>query len=77
MAGYFDRPVDRALARMIAYKRLATGTSALVAGVALFAIATAKGHGMSPLLALGLAIFFGGGAWTLRDGVRLHRELRR
>lgn len=70
------RTVDRSIARMIATKRVITGCLGLIGGVVLLAIGIY--HGGPPSLALGLAlvIFLGGGAWTLRDGIRLRRELR-
>ena len=70
------RTVDRSIARMIATKRLITGTLALAAGVGLLYIAISHGSAPTPSLALALLIFFGGGAWTLRDGLRLRRDLR-
>ena len=70
------RTVDRSLARMIAYKRLVTGSLSLTAAVAL-SIATAIHGGAPPFtFALALMIFVGGGLWALRDGLRLRRELR-
>lgn len=71
------RTVDRSLARMIATKRLITGSLALVAGVVLVAITVAHGGAPPPQLYFALVIFFGGGAWALRDGLRLRRELAR
>ena len=70
------RTVDRSIARMVATKRLITGALALAAGVGLLILAISHGSAPTPALALALLIFFGGGAWTLRDGIRLRRELR-
>ncbi len=70
------RPVDRAMARMIAYKRLVTGTLSITAGLVTTYVGATSGRAMSAQLFLALLIFFGGGAWTLRDGLRLRRELR-
>jgi hypothetical protein len=75
MAGLLDRPVERPVARMIAYKRIATGTASIALGAGLFVVARLKGAPVSPLLVLGLAIFLAGGAWTLRDGLRVYRLL--
>lgn len=71
------RTVDRSLARMIATKRLITGSLALVAGVVLIGLTIAHGGPPPPQLWLALVVFFGGGAWALRDGLRLRRELAR
>ena len=68
--------VDRQLAQAIAYKRMFTGTAALIGGVVMIGLGMTHG-GAKPLVVLAIAIFFGGGAWALRDGVRLHKELRR
>jgi hypothetical protein len=69
--------VDRRLAQLIAYKRIVTGSLALAGGCATVAIAAVHGGPPSPLVPLAMAIFFGGGAWALRDGIRLQRELRK
>jgi acyl dehydratase len=68
--------VDRSFARLVAYKRIMTGSLSLAASVVL-SIAVAL-HGSAPPLAYAAAmvIFVGGGLWTLRDGLRLRRELR-
>ena len=71
------RPVDRSIAKMIAYKRLITGSLAMTAGCVTTYVGITNGHAMNPQLFLALAIFFGGGAWALRDGLRLKRELAR
>ena len=71
------RTIDRSIARMVATKRLVTGTLALAAGVGLIVLAIMHGTAPTPSLGLALLIFFGGGAWTLRDGLRLRRDLRR
>ncbi|CAN5925430.1 hypothetical protein BH11MYX4_BH11MYX4_66010 [soil metagenome] len=70
------RTVDRSIARMIATKRIITGSLSLAAGLGLTAYAI--DHGGAPTAGLGLAllIFFAGGTWTLRDGLRLRRELK-
>jgi hypothetical protein len=70
------KTLDRRIAQAIAYKRIATGTAALFGGAAIVAIVI--GHGGTPpaLAGLALAIFWGGGAWTLRDGLRLRRALQ-
>jgi hypothetical protein len=68
--------VDRSFARMVAYKRIVTGTLSIACGV--FLLVALVVHGKPPpVAAVGLLIFFGGGAWTLRDGLRLRRELQR
>ncbi|MDB4998396.1 MAG: hypothetical protein JWM74_5828 [Myxococcaceae bacterium] len=71
--------VDRSFARFVALKRIFTGLLALVCGAAIVAIAMRPDHPSVPsfALVLVLAIFFGGGLWTLRDGIRLRRELRK
>jgi hypothetical protein len=71
------RTVDRSIAKMIAYKRITTGSAALCFGVALIIAAVVHGTAPTPGLGLALLIFFGGGVWTLRDGLRLRRELAR
>lgn len=71
------KTVDRGIARVIAYKRLFTGTLGLAGGVLMIVIAFMHGGMPPPLLSLAACIFIGGGAWALRDGIRLHRELRR
>ena len=68
--------VDRSFARMVAYKRIITGSLSIACGVGLLVALALRGSA-PPLAGLGLAIFFGGGAWTLRDGLRLRRELLR
>ena len=70
------KTLDRRIATAIAYKRIATGTAALVGGVALVAIVVRHGGTPPILAALALLIFWGGGGWTLRDGLRLRRALR-
>ncbi len=68
--------VDRSFARLIAYKRMMTGSLSLGAAVVL-SIAVVIHGGAPPLpYAIAMVIFVGGGIWTLRDGLRLRRELR-
>lgn len=68
--------VDLGFARLIATKRIITGSLSIACGVAL--LVALAWHGKPPAVAgLGLLIFFGGGAWTLRDGLRMRREIRR
>jgi|GEM_PF-1218739 len=69
------RTVDRSIAKMIAYKRISTGVVALLAGVGMIVAAVLHGGPPTPALGLALLIFFGGGAWTLRDGLRTRRAL--
>ncbi len=68
------RTVDRSFARLIALKRMTTGTLSLASGIGL-SVALAVHGSPPPIAAIALAILFGGGAWTLRDGLRLRREL--
>lgn len=70
------RTVDRSIAKLIATKRIITGTIAILLGVALGIAAAIHGTAPTPGLGLALLIFFAGGAWTLRDGLRLRRDLR-
>jgi hypothetical protein len=70
------RTVDRSIARMIAFKRIVTGALSLACGVGLIIALVVHGN-PPPIAALALLIFFGGGTWTLRDGLRLRRELQR
>ncbi len=70
------KTVDRRIAQAIAYKRIVTGAFALVGGLAIVAVVVRHGGTPPALAALALLIFWGGGAWTLRDGLRLRRALR-
>lgn len=70
------RTVDRSFAKMVAFKRIITGSLSIACGVGLVIALVLKGN-PPPIAALALVIFFGGGAWTLRDGLRLRRELLR
>ena len=70
------RTVDRSIARMIATKRIITGSLGLAAGLGLTLFAIQHGTPPTPALGLALVIFFGAGAWTLRDGLRLRRDLK-
>jgi hypothetical protein len=70
------RTVDRSIAKMIATKRIITGSLALCAGVGLTIAAFIHGGSPTPGLGLALVIFFAGGGWTLRDGLRLRRDLK-
>jgi len=69
------KTVDRSIARMVAGKRIATGSSSLIAGAIMIYLTIAHGGGPTPLLAFGILILWGGGAWTLRDGIKLRRAL--
>ncbi len=68
--------VDRSFAKMVAYKRITTGSLSIACGVALIVALAVHGR-PPPIAAVALLLFFGGGAWTLRDGLRLRRELAR
>jgi len=67
--------VDRSFAKMVAYKRLITGTLGLAGGVVLTITAFMQERSLTPLFGLGIVIFVGGGGWALRDGIRLLRQL--
>ena len=69
------KTVDKSIARMVAMKRIATGCSSLIAGAGLIYVSVLHGSGPTPLLGLGVLLLWGGGAWTLRDGIRLRRQL--
>jgi hypothetical protein len=71
------RTVDRSFARMVAIKRIVTGTLSIICGVGLIVGLLLHRGSTPPIAGLALLIFFGGGAWTLRDGLRLRRELQR
>lgn len=68
--------VDRSFARMVALKRIITGSLSIACGLGLI-IALAIHGSPPPIAGVALVIFFGGGAWTLRDGLRLRREIQR
>ncbi|AKV00659.1 hypothetical protein AKJ09_07322 [Labilithrix luteola] len=70
------RTVDRSIAKMIAYKRIVTGSVSLCLAAAIAILGTMR-EGSKPLVALGFVIFAAGGRWTLRDGLRLRKELER
>ncbi len=69
------RTVDRSFARMVAFKRIITGSLSILCGIGLIGGLVYHGN-PPPISGLALLIFFGGGAWTLRDGLRLRRELQ-
>lgn len=71
------KTVDRSIARMIATKRIVTGSASVVTGAVFLVVLLAHGTRPPPIAALALLIFFAGGGWTLRDGLRMRRELRR
>lgn len=61
---------------MVALKRIITGSLSIACGLGLI-IALAIHGSPPPIAGVALVIFFGGGAWTLRDGLRLRREIQR
>jgi hypothetical protein len=73
------RTVDAAFVRAVAYKRIFTACASACASIALVYVVASR-HTQEPrslaMTALALAIFIGGGAWSLKDGLRLVRELR-
>ncbi len=71
------KTVDRSIAKLVATKRIVTGSMSLIAGVAVIVGVLMHGGSPPPMAGLALLIFFGGGYWTLRDGIRLRRELLR
>jgi hypothetical protein len=71
------RLVEPSVVKMVAFKRIVTGSMSLAAGVVLVMLAHQRGAGPTPMLGVALLLFWGGGAWTLRDGLRLRRELAR
>lgn len=66
--------VDLSFARMIAIKRIITGSVSIACGLGLI-VALAVHGSPPPIAGVALLIFFAGGAWTLRDGLRLRREI--
>ena len=68
--------VDRSFARLVALKRIVTGSLGLLGGGVLVALALAQRAPRTGMLLLAVALFWGGGAWALRDGLRLRRALR-
>jgi hypothetical protein len=69
------RTVDRSFARMVALKRIVTGIFSIACGIGLIGLLLSRGSA-PPIAGLAILIFFGGGAWMLRDGLRLRRELQ-
>jgi hypothetical protein len=69
------KTVDKSIARMVAMKRIATGSMSLAAGGVMFYVTLEHGTGMTPLIGVALLLLWGGGAWTLRDGLRLRKAL--
>lgn len=69
--------VDRSIARAIAWKRLVTGSTALAFGCGVIVAVAIHGTGMTAQAVVAVLLFWGGGAWALRDGLRLRRELLR
>ncbi len=73
------RLVDARFVRLVAYKRVITGALGIVAGPLTLAAALRapwKTTESAMLGVIGLLVFAGGGAWALRDGLRLLRDLR-
>ena len=69
------RLVDRSVVKMVAMKRIFTGTLSIVSGIILVTVFVQHGSRPTPLLGLALLIFWGGGTWSLRDGLRLRKAL--
>ncbi|WP_394841697.1 hypothetical protein LZC95_32060 [Pendulispora brunnea] len=69
------RYVDRSFAKMVAYKRIITGTLGIISGGIITFVGFTQERAFSPLFAIAIVIFVGGGGWALRDGLRLRREL--
>ena len=72
--------VDKKFAQMVAYKRVFTGCAGFIGGVVLIVLLATRQAQLNQRTlisaAIALALFFGGGAWSMRDGLRVLRELR-
>lgn len=69
--------VDRSFVKIVAYKRLFTGVSSLVAALGLLYVTVRPHAGPTSYAVVGALLFTVGGVWALRDAVRLLRELRK
>jgi hypothetical protein len=69
------RTVDRPTARLIAYKRIMTGSLSIASGI-VFAVLVALHGSPPPIAAVAFLLLVGGGSWTLRDGLRLRRAVQ-
>ncbi|MFO0665650.1 MAG: hypothetical protein U0174_16965 [Polyangiaceae bacterium] len=78
------RSLDRGTVKLMAVKRLITGSLSVVLGVGaiVFAVQRQAAGGVSDtqtklMFVLLLLICFGGGGWSLRDGIRTLRMIRK
>ena len=76
--------LDRGTVRLMAIKRLISGTLSVALGIGAIVFAMQRGAAGSGsddktklMFAALLAICFGGGAWSLRDGIRTLRIIRK
>jgi hypothetical protein len=79
MTPFGSKTVDRSMVRLIATKRIATGIVSGVAGLVglglFFGTRHANDANTTMMFGVFLLITFGGGAWSLRDGLRLRKML--
>jgi len=69
--------VDRGFVKMVCIKRIITGTLSILCGLGFIVVLVLHGSSPPPIAGLAILIFFAGGGWTLRDGLRMRRELLR
>ncbi len=71
------RQIDRTFAKVIAIKRLITGSLGVLCGVGVVVLIALLDRPAPPLAFVCAAIFLGGGGWALRDGIAFFIEARR
>ncbi len=72
------RYVDRTFAKMIAIKRLVTGSLALLCGIGFVVMISMLDDRKPPPFAYATAaIFLGVGGWALHDGIRFFRNAKK